>query len=361
MHIRQLPSGRYQVLVKHNGRRASASARTLGEARQLGAELVLKMGGRPTDTRATVADLIAGHLADVEPDWSPTTWADAKRVADRLPAEFTERRVSSVTPAIIAGLYRQLRADGWSAHRLRRLRMVLNGAWKRAIAYEWAASNPCRDVPIPAKAAKPEVAPPSDEQVRAVLDHADGGVRLFVRLAVVTGCRRGELVAVRWDDVDLERSELVIRRSLVQVKGRSPIVRETKTGSKGFRVLTLDLPTATMLRTHRANQVEQALANGLPSPVWLFSHDAGTSPWRPDYISRAFARARDAAGVSNVRLHDLRHYVAVTMLQDGESAADVAGQLGHASVATTTSTYWRHMPGRNRDATDRRAARLGDG
>jgi integrase len=359
MHIRQLPSGRYQVLVKHNGRRASGSARTLGEARQLGAELVLILGGRPADAKTSVAELLAGHMADVEPEWSPTTYADAQRVVKRLPDTFTARRVQEVSPAIIAGLYRQLRAEGWSAHRLRRLRMVLNGGWKRAIAYEWATTNPCRDVTIP-KADKPEVAPPSDEQVRAVLAKCGGAVQLFVRLAVVTGSRRGELVALTWDDVDLERAELVIRRALVQVAGQPPVERSTKTGSKGFRVLTLDLPTVAALRRHRSAQVELALASGLPSPVWLFSHDAGLSPWRPDYISRAFGTARDAAGVTGVRLHDLRHYVAVTMLQDGESPADVAGQLGHASVATTTSTYWRHMPGRNRDATDRRAARLGE-
>ena len=359
MHVRKLPSGRYQVLVKHNGKRASASARTLAEARQRGAELVFKLGGQPRDDTATVEALLAMHLAAVEDDWSPTTLADANSVVRLLPQPFLERRVRDVSPAVIAGLYRQLTAQGVSAHRLRRIRMVLSGAWKRAISYEWAVSNPCRDVPMP-KVTKPDLHPPSDDQVRAVLAETDGAVQLFIRLAVVTGARRGEVVALQWCDVDVDRAELDIRRSLVQTPGSPPVERHTKTGSKGYRVLSLDLPTVAQLRRHRAVQVEQAVANGLPAPVWIFSHDGGVSPWRPDYVSREFRRACTAARVPGVRLHDLRHYVAVTMLTDGEAPADVAGQLGHASVATTLSTYWRHLPGRNRDATDRRAARLGD-
>lgn len=359
MYVRKLPSGQYQVLVKHAGRRASATADTRAEAVQLGAELTLKLGGRPSDSRARVADLLDAHLTDVEAEWSPTTLDDARRVVKLLPAAFLERRVRDVTPAVIAGLYRQLTAAGVSPHRLRRVRMVLNGAWRRAISYEWATSNPCRDVPLP-KVSKPEVAPPSHEQVRAVLDECSGAVQLFVRLAVVTGARRGELVGLQWSDVDVDRAELVIRRALVQVKGKPPTARTTKTGSKGYRVLALDLPTVAQLRRQRTEQAERALANGLPSPVWLFSHDAGLHPWRPDYVTREFNRAKARASVEGVRLHDLRHYVAVTMLVDGEAPADVAGQLGHASVATTLSTYWRHLPGRNRDATDRRAARLGE-
>ena len=175
MHVRKLPSGRYQVLVKHNGKRASASARTLAEARQRGAELVFKLGGQPRDDTATVEALLAMHLAAVEDDWSPTTLADANSVVRLLPQPFLERRVRDVSPAVIAGLYRQLTAQGVSAHRLRRIRMVLSGAWKRAISYEWAVSNPCRDVPMP-KATKPDLHPPSDDQVRAVLAETDSGL-----------------------------------------------------------------------------------------------------------------------------------------------------------------------------------------
>lgn len=341
-----------------SGRTKSATRPTRAEAVQAGAELTLALGGTPSRSTGTVADLIAGHLADVEDQWSPTTLDDAKRVTRKLPTEFGARRVSDVTPAVIAGLYRQLRADGWSPHRLRRLRMVLNGAWKLAISYEWATSNPCRDVKIP-KIDKPEISPSTDDEVRAVLDHADGAVQMFVRLAAVTGCRRGEIVAFQWGDIDLDRAEIAINRSLVQVPGQPPVARPTKTGSKAFRVLALDLPTVALLRRYRAHQTELAVANGLPSPVWLFSHDAGVTPWRPDYITRAVKIARERAGVDGVTIKNLRHYVAISMLQDGESAADAAGQLGHASVATTLTTYWRWMPGRNRAATDRRAARFG--
>jgi integrase len=359
VYIRKLKSGRYNVQVKHGGRSATATRATKAEAQQAGAELMLQLGGRPVDVVVTVESLLAGHLAAERENWSPTTWADIDSVARRLPAAFLARPVSTVSPAIVAGLYRQLTATGWSPHRLRRVRVLLSGAWKRAIAYEWATSNPTRDVALP-KIERPDVSPPTTDEVRRVLDTVDGPVRMFLRLAAVLGARRGELVALQWSDVDLDDGTVTITRSLVQIPGAAPTERPTKTGAKGHRRLSIDEGTLTMLRRHRTTQLEQALAHGLPAPMWVFSHSAGVEPWRPDYISREFARARARAGVTGVRLHDVRHYVAVSMLQDGEAPADVAGQLGHASVTTTLSTYWRHLPGRDREATQRRASRLGE-
>jgi integrase len=92
--------------------------------------------------------------------------------------------------------------------------------------------------------------------------------------------------------------------------------------------------------------------------VYVFSDDAGVTPWRPDRVSRMFRRVADRAGAEGVRLHDLRHFVATTMLEDGEPLHEVAGQLGN-TMKTTEEKYRHFMPGRGRDSVDRRAARLG--
>jgi integrase len=137
------------------------------------------------------------------------------------------------------------------------------------------------------------------------------------------------------------------------------VVREkTKTGRKGDRRLDLDDDTLALLEAHRAEQAATAEARRLPAPVYVFSHDGGVSPWRPGYVGLAFRRARAGVPGANVRFHDLRHYVATTMLADGEPLIDVAAQLGHSTPATTARVYAHYLPGRGRESATKRAGRL---
>lgn len=354
MHLTKLSSGTWRVAVKYKGARSTGTARTKAGATVLGAQMLLELGAQQTKDSVAVGELIDGHLSRVE--WSPTTLANALRVAEQLPDVFRCRTVAEVNGPVLAGLYRQLAADGWSPHGVRCAHFVISTAWAEAITWGWATSNPCRAVKLP-KVKGRDIHPPDTAQVRAILERVDGTFAVFLRLAATTGARRGELVALQWADIDVDRSVVWIARSLVQVHG-APVQRDTKTGSKGHRSVPLDLPTVAALRRLRARQNELALAAGLANPRWVFSHDAGVNPWRPDHPSRLFAHARQAAGVTGVRLHDLRHYVATTMLQDGESPLDVAAQLGHASTRTTLEVYAHYMPGRGRESADRRAARL---
>lgn len=358
MHLEQLPSGSWRAVVRHAGRRRSVTRRTAAEARFAGAELLVKMGGDPTDTSATVADLLAAHVAVNRDRWSPTFLTEMERVARRVPEDFAARPVAKVTAAILTTTYRRLAEEGWSAHRVKRLHELLSMAWRDAILFEWASSNPCRDARRPRPSRK-RVSPPSHGDVRAVLERADGALGVALRLAVATGCRRGEVVAFQWADVDLDRDEIRVRRSLAYTPAAGVVERGTKTGIQAHRTLELDQRTAAVLRAWRARQAELAIANGLPAPRWVVSSDAGVTPWRPDRLTREFGRACAAVDVSGVRLHDLRHYVATTMLQDGVPVIDVAYQLGHASIATTEDVYAHVMPGRGREAAERRAARLG--
>lgn len=351
MHICKLPSGNWRVIVKHQGDRATGSAPTRVAAQVLGAQLLLDLGARQSAQHISVGDLLDGHLARVE--WSPTTLDDAERAVRQLPEAFRQRMVPEVNGAILAGLYRQLLNLGWSPHRIRRVHFVISTAWGEAITWGWATSNPARHVKLP-KVRPRNIHPPDTEQVRAVLAETSGTFATYARLAALSGGRRGELVALQWSDVDLETGRTLIARSLVQVKG-APVERDTKTSTRGHRVIIVDELTLNGLRRLYEAQVAMAVDW---APRWVFSHDAGHTPWRPDHPSRLFRQACDRAGVDGVRLHDLRHYVVTSMLQDGVEPVDVAAQVGHASVATTLNIYAHYMPGRGRESVNRRAARL---
>jgi len=366
-HLRQLSSGNWRWIVQHRGQRRSGTAKTKPAAKVAAAQALVELGApHPASAGdATIEDLLLAWQAEHADRWSPTYAADVAHVCSHLPAAFLERRVDEVDPAAIAQLQRTLGKAGWSAHRLQRLRGCLSGAWRMAITYGWARTNPVRDVLAPhvdrsrAKAPTPDV-------VRALVAAAPESLRLFLRLATITGARRGELVGLQWGDIDPATATLTIRRRVVQVAGQAPVVLDsTKTGRKGERRLELDAVTMRMLEQHRDVQREHAARNLLPDPVWVFSSDAGHSPWRPDYPTQTYVQLRRTVAESlpdaeGVRLHDLRHYVATTMLRAGETPADVAAWLGHATPATTMRVYAHVLPGRGRENASRLAGLLDD-
>ncbi len=161
------------------------------------------------------------------------------------------------------------------------------------------------------------------------------------------------MLALQWQDLDLETGRVVIRRSVSHTPASGLVVTEGKRGRKGHRTIGLGASIVTMLTAYRQDQESVAARNGLPPPRWLFSHDGGVTPWRPDYITLAFERLRKTVGLGNVRLHDLRHFVATRMLSDGVPVATVSKRLGHARTSTTLDRYTHWMPQQDQDAADR--------
>jgi integrase len=348
VHVYRLPSGRWAADVRHKGQRRKVTGATRGDALRLGAEALLEMGGEPAVTVA-VEELIAAHLSAREADLSPTTLADYRSVVDRIPAAFLRRPVAGVTTAIIDGLYRELARAGWSPHRVGRVHELLSVAWKRAILYGWATSHPVRNAHRPRRPTS-SIEPPPPSDVARLLESSDGAFHVLLMVAAGSGARRGELVALQWADADLDAARLVIRRSLTYTPESGVLAGEGKTGEKGHRVIALGAPTVIALRRHRAGMVEAALAAGLPAPQWVFSHDLGITPWRPDYVTLTFGRLRQRLGLERVRFHDLRHYTATQLLALGFTVEQVAGRLGHSSPVPTRRQYAHWVKATDSDA-----------
>jgi integrase len=361
MHLEQRADGPWRAVVQHRGRRARTSwLPSRAEAHMRGAELLLELGATPRDA-VDVDVLVTSHLAALEERLAATTFADYVAVVERLRRDapvFLERQVADVTPVVVEAVYRQLARAGWSPHRLNRLHDVLSTGWRRAARYGWASVNPLREVQRP-RIDRGEISPPATEDVARLLAAAPLDFRLYLRLAATLGARRGELVALQWQDVRFELGEVVIRRSQAYTARGGVQTRDGKTGRKGHRVVSLGAATMGMLRRHRAVMVEAALMQGLPDPVWVFSLDAGVTPWRPDYATTRLARLRVERGLPHVNTKALRHYVATELLAAGESPVQVAGRLGHTTPATTLKVYAHWVRARDRSAADRLDEQLG--
>lgn len=346
MHIRQLKSGSWRVIVQVDSRRMSATAPTRAEAERAGAQLVLDAGGTPSGTNTTVGELLDLHLA--EHDYRPTTLADLKRVRDALPAQFLARKVGEVEPVVIDGLYRQLTKSGWSPHRVQRIHGLLGSAFQRAKRRGWARTVPTRDADLP-KIPEREDTTPDVAAVRRLLAAADDDFRLFLWLAATTGARRGELCALQWADVDTKAAVLRIRRAVSYTKASGLVIGETKTGVKGRRGIPLEADTLEMLDRHLLAQRKAGLAAGITDVPWIFTSNL-VRCWRPEFPTYRFMALRDSLGLDTVRLHDIRHFVASELVGGITDARTAADHLGHARTSMTLDRYSAPLEQRRRDA-----------
>jgi integrase len=177
---------------------------------------------------------------------------------------------------------------------------------------------------------------------------------LWLTLAT-TGMRRGEVLGLRWQDVDLEARTVSIRQTRVMT-GYQPLLSTPKT-RRGKRLVALDGATVATLREHRRRQKEERLAAG---PLWkdsgfVFTKEDG-EPYHPERVSRLFQGAAKRAGLPRIRLHDLRHSYATLAPASGVHPKVISERLGHASIAITLDTYSHAVPALSEEAAERVAA-----
>jgi integrase len=178
--------------------------------------------------------------------------------------------------------------------------------------------------------------PPSEHEAAPIVLEAwkDPDWGMLVWLAIVTGARRRELCALRWDRVDFTTGVLQIRTSIAQ-QGANTWEKDTKTHQQ--RRITLDPQTLALLRTYHARRVGLAavLNLDLPSDARIFSPVPDGSVWvKPDTVGQRYARMCARLGW-DMHLHQLQHYSATELIAAGVDVRTVAGRLGHSGGGTT--------------------------
>jgi integrase len=167
--------------------------------------------------------------------------------------------------------------------------------------------------------------------------------------AAFTGLRRGELLGLRWRDVDSEAQRLAVRQTLLSIEYKLSISDGKSENAE--RVVDLDDRTVAVLRAHRARQAEERLLVGAAyeDQDLVFAHPDGR-PIHPDVFSQSFERRVASSGLPRIRFHDLRHTHATLMLAAGVPVKVVSERLGHAIPGFTQSVYQHVIPGMQSDA-----------
>jgi integrase len=194
------------------------------------------------------------------------------------------------------------------------------------------------------------------DQARSFLDGVTDD-RLYAAwlLAVSTGMRRGEILGLRWEDVDLDALRLSVRQTCITVDYR--IEFSTPKTKRSRRSIALDRGMVSALRAHRKRQMEERLAIGyLYSDSGLVFTKVDGKPLHPDYFSQAFDRLVRRSRLPRIRVHDLRHTYATLALAAGIHPKVVSERLGHSTVAFTMDVYSHAVPGMEADAAEKIAA-----
>lgn len=180
------------------------------------------------------------------------------------------------------------------------------------------------------------------DQTRAFLDRAgDDRLQALWLLAITTGMRRGELLGLKWSDVDLDGGRLSIRRALISVNYQ--IQESPPKTAKSRREISLDPGTVAALRAWRKIQSEEKLRWGpaWSDNDWVFTKESGEA-LHPDRVSKLFLRLVAQAGLRRIPFHSLRHGWATLALEAGVPAKVVQERLGHSTITTTLDIY-SHM------------------
>jgi integrase len=196
----------------------------------------------------------------------------------------------------------------------------------------------------PPRVEKHLITPLTIEEARALLSAVrDDPLEALFRIAISLGLRRGEILGLRLEDLDLERCELRVTGALQRIRGK--LVRTTPKTKSSVRTLSLPETMVQVLRDHLDRQ-----RDSLPDAEYVFVSSHGT-PIDPRNLLRRFKGALECAGLpTTIRFHDLRHSCATFLIAQGEHPRVIMGVLGHAQISTTMDIYGHMMPETQRSA-----------
>lgn len=388
-HVRKQGKGSWEIKFDlgrdpMTGKRVTKYVTFRGTKRAAQAELIRLLSSKDREgyvdtTKMTVAQYLR-HWLTVDID---------RRVAARTAARHRGIVEKNIIPKIghipmrklnavhIEALEAELQREGWvkrrrkpedgaeeekrglSAQTVKHVHRTLSQALTHAVSTGVLFKNPAHQV-RPPRPPEREIKILDKAEIGTVLKAAKGtALYVPVLVAVTTGLRRGELLGLRWSDVDLKSCRLSVNQSIERIKGKIEFKPpKTKTSR---RSVTLPAVTVEALQEHRAAQLQERLKLGLGrDPRGLIFTRPDGEPIDADSFTKAFGRLVATTKVTPITLHGLRHTHISHLLMDGVHVKVVSERAGHANVNITLSVYAAYIPNMQEDAAQRVDAGLRD-
>ncbi len=261
--------------------------------------------------------------------------------------------LSKVTLRTIQQFYNQKLDEGQSPSSVSTMNKVLYQALAYAVKERLIMVNPCIGVSLPSEKRR-KVQPLTVEQAQQLIHEVkDTMMEPFIALALVVGIRHGELLALRWQDIDLAQGTIAIHATLTQDETYHFVVGDPKTASSE-RVILLPQPIREMLRSHQTRQREIRLKAGSAWQEYdlVFCTNKGRYLW-PANVRQRFYRILRRAGLPRMHIHDLRHSASTLLRKMGVDLKVIQEILGHSTIDMTANVYSHVLPSMQQEAIEK--------
>lgn len=367
-HIRERSPGKWAIVLdihdEHGKRRRKwhSFAGTKRQAQEECSRLVTMMtsGAYVEPTKQTIVEFLDEWLAFIKPTVAPKTHERYAEICQKSIAPLlgnvvlaklkTDKIDAAFSKALTEG--RRDGKGGLSPRTVHHMRRVLIKALKQAVTWDRLVKNPATDTTPPKVERKKMLA--YDAEQTATLLEALRPTRMFIPtlLAVLCGLRRGEILALRWRNVELGDNlrRLSIVESAEQTKDG---VRYKEPKSGRARTVALSSTVLAELKAHRARQAEEQIRLGLrPDSNSFVVAQVDGNPLQPRSLTHEWVRILGKTSLPRIRFHDLRHTHASQMLSAGVHPKVASERLGHATIGITLDLYSHVMPGMQADAAE---------
>ena len=345
--IYQRKDGSWSSQVSIEGRRLTKYFKTRKEANEWRQEILRqkKNGLSLAGATAQMSEFLANWLATAKTSVRIKTYQQYEQVV-RIHILPTVGRIKleAITPNVIQALYNKKQHQNASVRTVRLIHSVLHRALHQAVMWQLIGWNPA-DAVVQPKLVRKEMKVLSDTQVRNLL-LASKGTRYeaLFQIAVTTGLREGEILGLKWSDVDWKSKQIQVVRQAQRINKVGLVFSEPKSAA-GRRCIQLGVSMMDKLREHmelqnleRQFQGDKWIENDL-----IFPSTIGTLK-DPRNLIKVFKQYLKKAGLPEIRFHDLRHTAATLMLQMGTHPKIVQERLGHSDISLTLNTYSHVMP-----------------
>lgn len=291
----------------------------------------------PVPSQIKLADWLPRWLELKRPSLAPKTLANYAYVIERhLSPLLGHRKLQDLKPSEVRAAYVKLADQGFSKSLLHQVRVILRQALQEAVFDEIVARNVAEVARLPSFRRSKTARALDAEEVGTFLKVAHGHrLGLLFEFVIASGLRRGEVCALKWAHLDLDKAQLRVRENITVVNGKATL--GTPKTESGVRDLHLAPDTVALLRKHQQAQ----LAEGLGAATHVFTNARGQRLY-PDSLTKLAGKMAARAGLGDVRFHDLRHTYASLMLSMGVPMEVVSEKLGHSRPSTTADIY-RHV------------------
>ncbi|GMW05075.1 MAG: site-specific integrase [Dehalococcoides mccartyi] len=274
-------------------------------------------------------------------------------IIKHLIPDFGRLTLTQLKPEHLQRHYTTKLREGLSARTVRYHHAIIHSSLQTAVKWGLVARN-VADAVEPPRIQRTEMQIWNEEEINIFLENLkDSPYYVLFYTALFTGMRRSELLALRWQDIDLILGQIHVNRSLHHLKDGTYIFSQPKS-AKSSRTIALTPSTIITLREYQQKQkLERAMFNFPFSDESLIFSDIEGKPFRPNTITRAWTTQANKCELSPIRFHDARHTHASLMLKQGIHPKVVQERLGHSSIQMTIDTYSHIAPGIQEAAANR--------